>query len=105
MKNIKLKPHSYLGKGLPRMAHRQICNLCHRVCRVDFAVSDEHWELGLPKGFWNDLVCLECYTTNADERFVPWCESIKFFPNSLIAEIDMLFEDGQLQINTDICSK
>ena len=92
MKKIKLNPHQ------KRMAHRQICAMCHKVCRVDFHVSKDHWELGMPKHLWNSPVCLECYTSNADERFVPWCESITFYPKSLLAELDLLFSDGQIEI-------
>lgn len=101
MKKITLNPYDYKDKdgNLPRMAHRQICQMCNKVCRVDFHVSDEHWELGLPSKYHNTHICLECYTSNADERFVPWCESIKFYPKSLISEIDMLLEDKQLLVN------
>lgn len=30
-----------------RKPHRQICNLCHDVCRVDFWVPDDIWALAL----------------------------------------------------------
>lgn len=94
MENIKLNPN-FEDK---RMAHRQICQMCNNFCRVDFSVSKEHWELGLPNRYWNTQICLECYTRNADERFVPWCKSIIFKPTSLISEIDMLVGEGQIQL-------
>ena len=99
MEIIKLNPFDYKDGNIPRMAHRQICQMRNKVCRVDFIVSDEHWELGIPKEYRNTHLCLDCYTRNADERFVPWHESIEFYPKSLVAEIDMLVGDGQLLLN------
>jgi ribosomal protein L40E len=96
MKILK-KPYSYNDDN-KRLAHRQICQLCGGICRVDFVVSAEHWELGMPKELWNKHICLECYTRQADERYVPWCESISFKPMSMIKHVEEMFNWGQLEL-------
>lgn len=81
-----------------RLAHRQICHLCGEVCRVDFYVSSEHWQLGMPKHLWTHHVCLTCYTKQADERHIPWCESIQLKPKSQIRHIEEMFNWKQLEL-------
>ena len=96
---IERIPYDY-GDNNQRLAHRQICDLCGDICRVDFYVSNEHWELGMPKYLWNRHICLGCYTKQADERYVPWCESIKLKPMSEIKHMEKMFDWGQFKLLT-----
>lgn len=68
--------------SLRRKPHRQLCTICQGVCRVDFLVSDEIWYAAMPKPHWNDPVCINCFTHNAEERGVEWCKDIELTPCS-----------------------
>lgn len=71
-----------------RKAHRQICSLCHEVCRVDFHVPYEIWIRSVHHSQVNERLCLSCFTRLADERQIKWCEKITFHPESMIAMIE-----------------
>lgn len=68
-----------------RRAHRQICRLCHEVCRVDFWVPDEVWRAAMQRCDWSTVACLACFTRLADERGVEWCRAIELRPMSRVA--------------------
>lgn len=70
-----------------RKPHRQFCSLCGDVCRVDFHVSDEIWRLAVHHSQLNEILCLNCFTRMADERFVDWGKDIKFHPYSLVEQV------------------
>jgi len=71
---------------LKRKSHRQICQLCNEVDRVMFVVPDEVWKLALNEYFWNYIICLQCFTKQADERGVERDKDIKFFPVSQVTQ-------------------
>ncbi len=62
---------------------REICKLCYHVNAVGFKVPDSTWRSVVPGRFWDDIVCLSCFTRLGDEKGVPWDERIEFFPVSL----------------------
>ena len=68
-----------MNKGNPT---RQVCQMCHEVCRVDFWVPKEMWLMASRKGFENAIVCLFCFTRIADEKMLKWDKEIKFHPVS-----------------------
>lgn len=65
-----------------RLAHREICSLCHEVSRVSFWVPDAIWKAAMAFAHWNAVACLACFTRLADERGVEWCKEIRFTPES-----------------------
>lgn len=73
-----------------RKPHRQICQLCHHVCRVDFFVPHDIWELSLHRSQLTKLLCLDCFTRLADIRHVEWDKDIELCP---ISEVRHLRED------------
>lgn len=73
-----------------RPPHRQICGLCHDVCRIDFWVPDETWRLALHESQWGEIVCLDCFARLAEIRRVDWSDEIELYPMSLVAHTDWL---------------
>ena len=68
------------NRNMKRKPHREICSLCHEVCRVSFWVPDDIWELATSDSQRNSAICLRCFTRLADERGVDWDREIKFYP-------------------------
>jgi len=64
---------------------REICKICYRPVTVGFKVPDYIWEKVVPEPLRNKCLCLQCFTTLADEHFIRWDKDIEFFPVSLIS--------------------
>lgn len=62
---------------------REFCALCHKVSPVRFAVPDEMWKAVVHPHFQNDILCLLCFITRADEKLLRWDHDIELFPVSL----------------------
>jgi len=62
---------------------REICKACFRPSSVGFAVPDEVWAAVKPERLPGDVLCLQCFTTLADEQLIPWDRDIQFYPVSL----------------------
>jgi hypothetical protein len=67
---------------------RETCKLCYRVNRIGFNVPDHIWRSVVPEHAIDDVVCLECFTSLADEHLVKWDRDIEFFPVSLLTHLD-----------------
>lgn len=67
-----------------RKPHRPFCYVCNSVVRVDFHVPNNVWDLALHHSHQAAYICLNCFTSNADERGVEWSDEIKFYPTSQI---------------------
>ncbi len=67
-----------------RKSHREICGLCYQVSRVHFSVPNDIWELAVHRSRINDIHCLNCFTSQADERGVQWDKEIKLYPVSWV---------------------
>lgn len=70
---------------IDRKTHREICCLCHEVSRVGFWVPNDVWEASVHRHYITSVICLRCFTRQADERSVEWDKEIKFYPVSWIA--------------------
>lgn len=68
---------------IPQIPHREICRLCHRVLRVSFWVPDDVWEAVVHPGKVDDIHCLDCFLTRADEKLIEWDKDIEFYAVSL----------------------
>lgn len=68
---------------MPDATHREICSLCHRVNRVGFHVPNNVWQAVVHKSNQNSIVCLECFSHRADEKYIEWDKDIQLFPVSL----------------------
>ena len=71
-----------------RPAHRQRCGICHKVHPVGFWVPGEVWGKVVPVQFQQDIVCLACFITYADEILYPWDDIIAFYPVSLATHLN-----------------
>jgi len=64
-------------------ATREICKVCYRPNAVGFTVPDSVWKQVVPEALRGSVLCLQCFTTLADEVMIAWDEGIKFYPVSL----------------------
>jgi hypothetical protein len=71
-------------REVERAPHREICALCHEVSRVSYHVPDEVWEAAVHWSHRQSLICLRCFTRQADARRVDWSRGIRFAPTSLV---------------------
>lgn len=70
------------------VATRSRCGVCHSVNPVDFWVPDDVWLHAVPDYFRETVLCLGCFTSWADERFLLWDAEICFFPRSLRSQME-----------------
>jgi hypothetical protein len=70
-----------------RFASREICKLCYQVNRIGFHVPDHIWQLVVPDGARQSVICLPCFTRLADEKLIPWDRQIELFPVSLATHL------------------
>lgn len=59
-------------------ATRELCKRCPNIVTVGFTVPNETWER-VAQGRWN-ILCLQCFTTLADEMGLQWSRSMRFWP-------------------------
>ena len=69
------------------IATREICAICGHVVRVGFWVPNEIWLQTVHLHWQNSILCLDCFTTRADEKLIDWSEKIKFYPVSFKAHL------------------
>jgi hypothetical protein len=62
---------------------RELCKRCPNVVTIGFSVPDKLWAQ-VSQGRWN-VLCLQCFTTLADEMGLPWDRDIVFWPVSRAA--------------------
>lgn len=70
--------------------HREICSLCHEVSRIGFSVPNGIWKAVVHKKYQNDILCLQCFTRQADEKGVEWDKKIDFYPVSWITHTKII---------------
>jgi len=80
---------------------REICKICHRVNRVGFWVPPSVWIAVVPKEFSGCVVCLDCFTSLADERVVQWSDDIEFYPVSFVTFIETRYAEVTNKINKE----
>lgn len=66
---------------------REICKACWKINRIGFIVPNEIWNKSVPNFFKNKVLCLDCFTTFADEAGIEWDKDIKFFPVSFLTHL------------------
>lgn len=59
---------------------RELCKRCPNIVTVGFSVPEELWEK-VSDGRWN-ILCLQCFTSLADEMGEDWSADIELFPVS-----------------------
>lgn len=64
------------------MMTREVCKRCDRESAVGFRVPDDLWKM-VTQGRWN-VLCVACFTEEADALHVQWDEVIEFFPVSRV---------------------
>ena len=69
-------------------ATREICRVCWRPSAVGFSVPDAVWERAVHPRLRDEVLCLACFTTHADERLVDWAREIEFWPVSAVSMLD-----------------
>ena len=62
------------------MMTRELCKRCPNIVTVGYSVPDSIWE-SVSQGRWN-VLCLQCFSTLADEMELAWDREIQFFPVS-----------------------
>ena len=81
---------------------RMMCAICNKVHKFDFEVPNEMWEECIIERFRKSPVCLECFTTRADERLLKWDDVIKItIPCSLATQIEIQKSVGFLAANSN----
>ena len=75
------------------IATRERCGMCHRISSVGFSVPDEVWKAAVHQHWQNDILCLQCFISQADEKLLPWDREIAFYPVSLKAHLAMAIHD------------
>lgn len=66
---------------------REICKCCFRPVSVGFNVPDWVWH-AVARGKFN-VLCLQCFTTLADEMLIEWDKDIEFYPVSYRTFLDL----------------
>ena len=61
---------------------RERCGVCHHISPVGFWVPNEIWEAVVHPHYIAAIHCLNCFTSRADEKLIPWDKAIKFYPIS-----------------------
>lgn len=67
---------------------RERCLMCQRISSVGFHVPDEVWRACVHPSRQNDVLCLCCFISMADEKLVPWDKHIAFYPVSLRSHLE-----------------
>lgn len=67
---------------------REICAICGNIVRVGFWVPNAIWKEVVHIHYQNSILCLECFTKRADEKFIEWDKLIKFYPVSFKSHLD-----------------
>jgi hypothetical protein len=57
--------------------HHQTCKCCGRRDKFDFTVSDEIWELVIPLGLQNRVVCLPCFDRFAVQKRIDYAAALE----------------------------
>lgn len=76
-----------LEEARPVLATRERCAMCHEYSGVGFWVPDDVWEAAVHPHWQNSTLCLRCFVVGADQKLIPWDESIKLFPVSFITHL------------------
>ncbi len=71
----------------PYGVSREICKICYHVNRIGFHVPGAVWSRVVPPHLVDHVVCLDCFTSLADEKLIPWDSDISFYPVSLAAHL------------------
>ena len=71
------------------IATRERCQMCHQISSVGFWVPDETWKASVHPHFENSILCIRCFSSQADEKLVEWDREIKFYPVSLVTHFQM----------------
>ena len=71
-------------------ASREICKICYHPNPVGYSVPDEIWLAVVPPALREHVVCLSCFTRLADEKLIPWDQSISFFPVSMASHLEFV---------------
>lgn len=78
---------------------RPRCHACQTVIVVDLRVSDELWEAVVHPSLRSTYMCLNCFASRADEKFIDWSREIELIPLSLVGQIAVQNE-SELQQET-----
>lgn len=70
-------------KGTKSIPCRQKCAACFHIMPIDYHVTDEIWYEVVPTLLNNSIICLNCFTSWADEKLLPWDKEIEMRPTSL----------------------
>jgi hypothetical protein len=70
------------------MITRMSCQLCHKRHGTAFSVPTEMWQMVMLEKYWWGEVCLDCFSQEADEKLVRWCEVITIYPLSLVVHLE-----------------
>jgi hypothetical protein len=65
---------------------RQWCAMCGQIHKVDFHVPDQIWKEAIHPNFQNSVVCLNCFMSRADEKFLEWDKEIVLRPCSFYTQ-------------------
>ena len=66
----------------PIIPVRAKCAQCGGLIKIEYHVPDDIWYEAIPPHLNNNRICLNCFMTWADEKFLPWDETIAFSPCS-----------------------
>ena len=83
---LSLSVHHRLNP--PYGVSREICKICYRANRVGFHVPDAVWGRVVPPHLVDHVVCLDCFTSLADEKLIDWSKDIEFSPVSLVSHLE-----------------
>ena len=67
---------------------RERCGICHKISPVGFWVPNEVWEACVHPRHQNDVLCLSCFISMADEKLVRWDKHIQFYAVSLASHLE-----------------
>lgn len=62
---------------------RERCAACERPSPISFSVPNEVWEAVVHPYYRNAVLCVWCFISRADEKFIAWDEVIDLYPVSL----------------------
>lgn len=80
----------------PIIPIRAKCAQCGGLIKIEYHVKNEIWFEAVPRHLNNSRICLNCFMMWADEKFLPWDESIMLMPISFNTQrqIQIMVENG-----------
>jgi hypothetical protein len=72
-----------------RIPTRQFCAICGHIHKIDFHVPDHIWKLAIHTNWRNSIVCLNCFMERADEKLLPWDDTIELRPTSFYTRLKL----------------